>query len=155
MKTTTRQFVLVAIIVLLIAGFFTAYIMSFTQKTSVVEIITDAGNVSVLVEVADTPEKWSRGLMFRTYLNESSGMFFVFSSEQERSFWMKNTLIPLDIIFISSNFTIVDIKENFAPCQKDTCETYKSMAPAQYVLEVNAGFASRNNVSIRGQIREI
>ena len=93
--------------------------------------------------------------MFRSHLNESSGMLFVFPDEQKRRFWMKNTLMPLDIIFISSNFTIVDIKQNFAPCQTDPCETYTSKEPAQYVLEVNAGFVDRNNVSIGNHIREI
>ena len=67
-------------------------------------------DITISVEVADTPLKQMKGLMYRESLQPNSGMLFVFSSEKTRSFWMKNTTISLDLIFLSANGTIVDIK---------------------------------------------
>jgi uncharacterized membrane protein (UPF0127 family) len=83
--------------------------------------------------------------MFRTELAQNSGMLFVFEDMQQRGFWMKNTKIPLDIMFIDSDGIIVDVKENFQPCTTEDCDVYFS-APAQYVLEVNAGFTAENSI---------
>jgi hypothetical protein len=106
-----------------------------------VEIRTTAAIVTVNAEIADTAEKLQRGLMFRTSMGENEGMLFVFNDEQPRTFWMKDTLIPLDIIFISSAGEVVDIKKNFVPCAAEPCPSYTSKQSARYVLEVNAGFA--------------
>lgn len=103
------------------------------------------GDVSVKVEIADTLEKRTLGLMNREELGEFDGMFFVFDEEQEMSFWMKNTLISLDIIFIDSNYEIVKI-HTAEPCISDLCKTYSSDALAQYVLEVNAGFSEKYGI---------
>ena len=67
---------------------------------------------------------------------------------------MKNTLIPLDIIFIDKNFNIVNIIQNTQPCTKEPCQIYSSLKPVQYVIETNAGFADKNNIKI-GQKIEI
>lgn len=103
------------------------------------------------MDIANDPEEYSRGLMFKKSLEWNNGMLFVFEDERTRSFWMKNTLIPLDIIFIDSNLTIVDIKENAQPCIENDngpCQTYVSDHPAKFVLEVNAGFVQRNDVGV-------
>ena len=84
--------------------------------------------------------------MYRESLPEDSGMLFVFGDEAVRSFWMKNTLIPLDMIFIDSNRRIVHIEENTQPCESDPCSIYSSQLPAMYVIEVNAGFSERNGL---------
>src|SRR3989344_1872990 len=84
-------------------------------------------------------------------LNENDGMFFVFENEQERTFWMKNTLIPLDIIFIGNNFEIVDIK-NAVPCKGEPCALYKSSKPAKYVLEVNGDQTAKRGIMIGDKI---
>ncbi len=89
------------------------------------------------VEIADSSEERSRGLMNREFLPEDKGMLFVFENEDYRSFWMKNTLIPLDIIFISSDFKVVDVV-TLEPCN-DVCISYESKEKAMYVLEVNEG----------------
>ncbi len=102
------------------------------------------GDVSVSVEIADSPEEWGRGLMFRESLD--GGMLFVFPDEKERVFWMKNTKIPLDIIFISSDMRVVSIV-TAVPCTEDPCSTYPSKVPAKYVVEVNAGFADKNGIT--------
>ena len=80
-------------------------------------------------------------------------MLFIFEGEDYWSFWMKNTLIPLDLIFISDQYTIVDIKENFKPCKVDNCDSYTSKKKAKYVLEVNSGFVKENNVKIGDKIK--
>jgi len=116
------------------------------EKT--VEIYTSSGVVKVNVERADTLEERAKGLMFRKQLGKNSGMLFVFDEEDYVTFWMKNTLIPLDMIFISANGTINEIKENVQPCLKDPCELYPSLHPSKYVLEVNANFSKENNVNV-------
>ena len=110
-----------------------------------VEIDNGSNKIKVFTEVADEPEEWTTGLMFRESLNENEGMLFIFNDNKERIFWMKNTLIPLDIIFISDSLEIVNIAEA-EPCKVDPCELYNSEMPAKYVLEVNQGFSRRNNI---------
>jgi len=109
-------------------------------------------DISIDVEIADTPLKITQGLMHRESLGEKEGMLFIFRSEDYRSFWMKNTLIPLDIIFVAGNGTIVDIKENFQPCEGDPCESYRSKARAKYVVEMNGGFSGENYVNVGGKV---
>lgn len=104
--------------------------------------------VRVFVEVPDDGEEHMRGLMFRQHLPWNAGMLFAFNSEEPRAFWMKNTLIPLDMIFVGGNSEIVDIIENVPPCEQDPCPVYPSEEPAQYVLEVNAGFVQHNAVQV-------
>lgn len=113
--------------------------------SSFVVIHTAVSDVSVSVEIADNIEEQTVGLMYRTSLDENHGMLFVFSDEQQRIFWMKNTKIPLDIIFIDADGIIVDMKENFQPCVVEECEKYYS-EPAQYALEVSAGFVEEKGI---------
>ncbi|MBI4170680.1 MAG: DUF192 domain-containing protein [Candidatus Aenigmarchaeota archaeon] len=116
------------------------------QQTEVI-LSTTTGQKTVSVEVANGPDEWATGLMNRPSLPENSGMLFVFPDAQHRSFWMKNTLIPLDIIFISEQFEIVDIA-TLEPCKTDPCSSYLSNAPARYVLEVNANYTRNNNITL-------
>ncbi|MDQ4102080.1 MAG: DUF192 domain-containing protein, partial [Thermoproteota archaeon] len=102
----------------------------------------------VFVEVPDDVEEYMRGLMFKQHLPWNAGMLFAFNNEEPRAFWMKNTLIPLDMIFVSDNSEIVDIIEKVPPCEQDPCPIFPSGEPAQYVLEVNAGFVEQNGVQI-------
>jgi uncharacterized membrane protein (UPF0127 family) len=91
------------------------------------------------VEIADTSEERARGLMNRESLGENSGMLFVYDEEENRSFWMKNTFIPLDIMFLDSNFEVINIeKADPEPnTSDDNLQRYKSDSSAQYVLEIN------------------
>ncbi len=102
------------------------------------------------VEIADTPEKRMRGLMFRRYLPQNSGMLFIFSSEDYRNFWMKNTYIPLSIAYIGSDRIINEIYQ-MKPL--DISVTYPSKLPARYSLEVNRGWFGKNNISAGGIIK--
>ncbi|OGM95345.1 hypothetical protein A2532_02590 [Candidatus Wolfebacteria bacterium RIFOXYD2_FULL_48_11] len=111
-------------------------------------------HISVSVEVADDPYSWSKGLMFRESLLDGNGMLFVFPNEKPRAFWMKNTLIPLDMLFISADKRVVSIQKNVAPCVTTICVSYASEHDAMYVLEVNAGFADRYGIT-QGDLVEI
>ncbi len=95
------------------------------------------------VEIADTDETRTRGLMFRDELADNRGMLFIFSRDEPRSFWMRNTRIALDIIYIDSQWQVVSIVHNARPCRSRQCPSYPSTGPARYVLEVNAGHARR------------
>ncbi len=110
----------------------------------------NVAGIEIIAEIADDDSERAIGLMNKTSLPEGSGMLFVWNDERQRSFWMKNTLIPLDMIFISANGTIVDMT-TMQPCKSLLCESYKSK-PAKYVLEVNAGFAEKNNVKLGDKV---
>ena len=105
-------------------------------------MVVEAGGRAVpfRVEVAITPEEHARGLMYRSHLDTDAGMLFVFEEPGVQRFWMKNTLIPLDMIFIGPDLRIAGVVENAAP----ETETER-MVPArsQYVLEIGGGLSSR------------
>lgn len=97
------------------------------------------------IEIAKTPEQRSQGLMHRDTLTEEESMLFLFPEESIHNFWMKNTLIPLDIIWISKEKKVVHIKHNAQPCTT-LCPLIIPNAPASYVLEINAGLAGKYNI---------
>ena len=98
------------------------------------------------VELAETSEKQALGLMFREELADDHGMFFIFSHENIRRFWMKNCRIPLDIFYFDADLKLVSVAENARPCKTRNCPTYPSEGPAKYVLELNAGKAAELGV---------
>jgi len=100
----------------------------------------------VSVEIADTPETRERGLMFRRQLPPTDGMIFVWSEPGYYPFWMKNTLIPLDIIWLDSAGKVVSIAASVPPCKSDPCPTFPPAGDASYVVEVVAGFAATHGV---------
>lgn len=130
-----RMFVLILI-------FFLAGCVS--QKTGISQVVIK--NISVDVEISDSFSERRQGLMFREFLDENSGMLFVYEDENQRSFWMKNTFIPLDIIFLDSDKIVVDIF-SMDPCTEGDCRNYLSK-PAKYALEVNKGFSEENSFII-------
>jgi len=107
----------------------------------------NVGNTEVKAEIADTPLKQARGLMFRKLLPENEGMLFIFDNEDYHGFWMMNTSIHLDIIWINKDMEIVHIEKNVQPCGI-LCPVYKPKEKAKYVLEVNAGFVERHRVEV-------
>lgn len=113
--------------------------------TKVVLSSTGGDDIVLWVEVADDPAEQARGLMERTELPEDQGMLFIFEESQPLSFWMKNTKMPLDVLFFDSDGTFVSAQA-MNPCQRDPCATYPSQGRAKYALEVNAGFASTHGV---------
>jgi uncharacterized membrane protein (UPF0127 family) len=99
------------------------------------------------VELAETLDKQALGLMFRDGMADDHGMLFLFPSESRRSFWMKNTRIPLDILYFDGQLRFVSVAGAAQPCRTPTCPSYPSSGPAQYVLELNAGKAAELGVS--------
>ncbi len=100
------------------------------------------------LEIANTPEKRTKGLMFRKELAEDKAMLFVFPKQGVYNFWMKNTLIPLDIIWVNQEGRIVFIKNNALPCEKDPCKSIKPNMLAKYVLEIKGGLAEKAGLEI-------
>jgi uncharacterized membrane protein (UPF0127 family) len=134
----------------LLAGFFSLSACSIEGA----RVITPEGE-SILIELAVTREEQVQGLMFREHLDENAGMLFVFEEERGLAFWMKNTLIPLDVLYLDANGTIVDI-HTMQPCPPETldCPNYPSQDEAQYALEINAGRAEELGLEI-GETLEI
>ena len=110
------------------------------------QILVDPGDgrkINVTVEVATTPMQHQYGLMFVTALGDDEGMLFVFKANAMRSFWMKNTLIPLDMLFFDGKGQLVNAVENVLP---QTLESRRSAAPARYVLELKGGSVARHGI---------
>jgi len=102
------------------------------------------------VELAVTPEDQARGLMFRKKMGDHVGMFFIFEREEMRHFWMRNTLISLDMIFIDNKFMVVDIHHGAKPLDETVISSRK---PARYVLEVNAGKAAKCRIKPGSKVK--
>ena len=94
------------------------------------------------VEIAQTADKQALGLMFREEMADDHGMLFIYPVEGMRSFWMKNTRIPLDILYFDAELKLVSVTENAQPCKTRRCPSYWSSGPAKYALELNAGKAA-------------
>jgi uncharacterized membrane protein (UPF0127 family) len=108
------------------------------------------GSESLAVEVADTVGERAQGLMFREALDPAAGMLFVYETPKRASFWMKNTLIPLDIIFADVTGTVIHIHEGAVPGDLTPID---SMGTISYVLEVNAGLAARLGIAKGAEFR--
>ena len=104
------------------------------------------------VEVSDNSIERTQGLMFRDSLDENKGMLFIFPELGLYSFWMKNTLIPLDIIWINKNLEVIDIKKNIQPCVTETCNNYSPSSEALYVLEINSNLTEKYGINVRDKI---
>ena len=100
--------------------------------------------VRVRVEVARTPDQRAHGLMFRERLDADAGMIFLFDNDDDHTFWMKNTPLPLDMIFITSSLAVAGVVESTVPF---STETRSCGQQARFVLEVNAGFAARHGIT--------
>jgi len=122
------------------------------NKKDYVEIYREEGSVKVNIEVAKTETEKRYGLSNRQYLGDYDGMWFIFDEDTKNSFWMKDMLIPLDIIFVDSSGFIIDIKENNAPCTDNYCPNIIPSSTYRYVLEVNSNFCEENGVKIGNSI---
>ena len=101
----------------------------------------------VKVEIAADDEMRAQGLMFRDHLDEDRGMIFVFAADDEYAFWMKNTIIPLDMIWIDAGRRVMHVAHGVPPCQADPCPSYPPGVKARYVLEVASGVAAKHQVT--------
>jgi uncharacterized protein len=103
------------------------------------------------LRVAASPEERRVGLMGVTALDEDSGMVFVFDGDQDGSFWMKDTLIPLSIAFWGGDGRVLDILE-MTPCTADPCPTYSAKAPYTHALEMNARWFTDHGIEIGDRV---
>ncbi|PZQ43723.1 MAG: DUF192 domain-containing protein [Micavibrio aeruginosavorus] len=123
------------------------------DSTHVLQILARDGKIHPFtVELALTPQQQAKGLMFRETMAENAGMLFYFGGEAIRSFWMKNTLIPLDMIFIGKDGTIVNVHANAVP---NDLTAIKSEGPAAAVLELNGGTAGRLGIQAGDKVRHV
>lgn len=113
-------------------------------------VFVEAKGKAVKVEIAEKNDDRMRGLMYRTEMPEDQGMIFRFEKRQVQAFWMRNTCIPLDMLFIDDDGTIVGIEEN-VPVLND--ETYSCGCASKYVLELNAGWSRKNGVMAGQRVR--
>jgi uncharacterized membrane protein (UPF0127 family) len=102
------------------------------------------GPVTVAVEIADTPTRRERGLMYRKDLGADAGMLFLFPQDDDLQFWMKDTPLPLDMVFIDASRTIVGIVADTRPFSRQALGVGK---PARYVLEVHAGYCAKHGIA--------
>ncbi|MBZ5587088.1 MAG: DUF192 domain-containing protein [Acidobacteriia bacterium] len=100
----------------------------------------------VSLELAVTDQERQNGLMFRDSVPADHGMLFLFDVDSRVAFWMKNTFIPLDMIWLSTSGEVVDVHTHVQPCRFDPCPNYEPSRPGRAVLEVNAGFADAHGV---------
>ncbi len=108
---------------------------------------------AVHVEVAADAETRAQGLMFRDRLREHTGMLFIFPTAGVYPFWMKNTLIPLDMVWIDDQKRVAHVKFDVPPCKADPCPSYDPEVPALYVLEVAAGVAREHKIAAGSTLR--
>lgn len=115
------------------------------KKDGTLTFLNDSNQVKakIDIQIANTEFDRELGLMFRKSMEENQGMLFIFPVDTSQTFWMRNTYIPLDMVFINSQKRIVSISKN---TQILSDQTYTSKGPAQYVLEVNAGYCDKFNI---------
>ena len=126
------------------------FLVSFyTFSNEKIEVSIYNKNITFNVEVAKTIEERRTGLMYRKKLLNNEGMLFIFPREKIIQLWMKNTYIPLDVIFISENKVIVDIKKNM---EKLSETIVKSKVKSRYALEFNAGLINKLDIKIGDKV---
>ena len=114
----------------------------------------ELGGQRYKVEIADDDAERARGLMFRDEMEKDRGMLFIHEAEEPQAYWMKNTRIPLDILYFDNSLRLVSQQRDVPPCALgDGCPPYPSNAPARYVLELNAGEAARLKLENGAQLK--
>ncbi|MEL1266081.1 DUF192 domain-containing protein [Pseudoxanthomonas putridarboris] len=114
----------------------------------------EIGGERFSVEIADDDAERARGLMFRDRLADGTGMLFIHDREEPQAYWMKNTRIPLDILYFDDDRKLVSQRRDTPPCSGgNACPSYPSGRPARYVLELNAGEAARLELQDGAELR--
>lgn len=139
-KRNLRDVILIISLVLLTGLGFYFYNQSLTPRVE-----AQIGSQKFTLEVADTPDKQAKGLMFVRELPRTEGMIFVYESERINSMWMKNTYIPLDMIFLDKDKKVVGILENVPPL---TLDSRRVDRPSKFVIELNAGMAKEVGLQV-------
>jgi uncharacterized membrane protein (UPF0127 family) len=122
------------------------------EKFSHGKVVFLTQNIVMDVEIAKTEKQRTTGLMFREKLETNKGMIFVYEKNEIQRVWMKNTLIALDVIFISEQGKIVSISKGLLPCQKVPCDIKMSVGNAKYMLEIKSGMADEHRFTVGQQL---
>ena len=125
-----------------------------TASKKFVQIFLPNGK-TITAELAVSDHERARGLMFREKLNSDEGMLFVFEEESYHSFWMKNMIISLDLLWLNRDKLIVHMEENVPPCKEDPCPSYAPRIGAMYVLELRAGSVAENGLEVSDKVNFI
>jgi uncharacterized membrane protein (UPF0127 family) len=115
--------------------------------------VTMPSGATYRLELARTPEEQAQGLMYRESLPERSGMLFLFGDRAPHKFWMKNTMIPLDMIWLDALGKVLFVSADTPPCKADPCPTYGPETPADRVLEIAGGKAKQEGVTVGTTLR--
>ncbi len=159
---------IILVIVLLFGGLISTKILNFFKNSSepIIENSTNNSTITepqfkkegeliflknqdkLTIEIADNESEITQGLMYRRSMPDSCGMVFIFTDSQPRSFWMKNTYLPLDILYLDESKKIVTIQANRTPFSEEEIPSFED---AKYVLEVNAGYCKRKGI-LKGDV---
>ncbi len=115
--------------------------------------VTFPDGTVIRVEIASDDATRAQGLMYRDSLPPNTGMLFLFAQTGEYPFWMKNTLIPLDMVWIDEAQRVAHVKYDVPPCKADPCPSYPPNAPARFILEVPAGVARQHGIVAGSQLK--
>lgn len=151
--------VIILVIILILGGLILTGVFNFSKKLPVTttentviqepkftkegELIFTKNKEKLTIEIADNDEETTQGLMYRRTMPDSCGMLFIFPNSEPRNFWMKNTYLSLDILFLNESKKIVTIQANRIPFSEEQIPSYQD---AKYVLEVNAGYCKRKGI---------
>lgn len=150
-KQQYSQVILVGVLLVGLA-FGVYWYAGYREKASLLPVTFGSGTQQtsrVYLEIANTPSEREKGLMFRKSMEEDRGMLFIFPVERQQSFWMKNTYIPLDMIFVSSQFEVVGIVENATPFSE---EQRSVPGVSQFVIELNGGRAKELGIEAGDEV---
>ena len=125
------------------------FFCSNTIQAETISVLTQKGTIPYSVEIADTPALQQQGLMYRKNMPQNEGMVFAFKKSKLISMWMKNTYIPLDMLFVDEKGIIRHIHENARPFDETVIS---SPIPVKYVIELNAGQVKANDIRISNQV---
>jgi uncharacterized protein len=109
--------------------------------------------VRIRLELASSEEERMLGLMFRDQLAADGGMLFIFDHDDRYPFWMKDTYIALDLVWLDKGGQVVEVRPGVQPCKSDPCPSYAPLKPGRAVLEVNAGYAGQHGLAPGAQLR--
>lgn len=157
-KAATDLGPMVLALALIFGGIWPPAQISYAQAVSIsgksLGTISTPGGSTIFVEIADSPDTRAQGLMFRPSMAPDRGMLFLFPESGDHAFWMKNTLISLDMIWLDQFGTILHLEANVPICTRkdDGCPRYQSPHKSLQILELNAGMANKLDLAIGSQL---
>lgn len=143
-KTIILIVVLFVVFIILFLLFYSLKNMTISQETKYADVCLK--NECFKAELAITNQEKAKGLMYRTSLDDKSGMLFIYNPASKPGIWMKNTKIPLDIIWLNQDKEIVFLAKDAQPGDENNYQHFQPQVLAGYVLEINAGWADKLNL---------